>query len=82
MQVLLYHTLGPKVLSTDLSDGLTAPTLNGENIVINLNPPTINGNSEILVDEGLVDILASNGKDYFVCTWYQADLAENTGTFI
>mmetsp|Transcript_5008 Transcript_5008/g.12561 ORF Transcript_5008/g.12561 Transcript_5008/m.12561 type:complete len:437 (+) Transcript_5008:79-1389(+) len=59
--LLFYHTLVSEVRSTDLSDGLTATTLNGEDITITLNPPTINGNSEILVDEGQVDIEASNG---------------------
>eukprot|EP01083_Nonionella_stella_P153903 495099_1 len=59
--VLLYHALGSEVRSTDLSDGLTATTLNGEDIIINLNPARINDHSNILVDEGLVDIEADNG---------------------
>ncbi len=53
--------LGSEVRSTDLSDGQAATTLNGENITINLNPPRINGKSNILVDDGLVDIEADNG---------------------
>ena len=65
LQLLLYHTLDSEARSTDLSDGLTATTLNGEDITITLNPPKINGNSEILVDEGLVDIEASNGQSIF-----------------
>jgi len=59
--VLLYHVLGSEVRSTDLSDGLAATTLNGEDITINTDPPRINGNSNILVDDGLVDIEADNG---------------------
>lgn len=59
--VLLYHALGSVVESTDLSDGLEADTLNTESITINLDPPRVNDMSNILVDEGLVDIEADNG---------------------
>ena len=59
--VILYHALGNEVNSSMLSDGLTATTLNGEDIVINLDPARINDNSNILIDDGLVDVDASNG---------------------
>lgn len=59
--VILYHALGNEVKSSMLSDGLTATTLNGEDIVINLDPARINDNSIILIDDGLVDVDASNG---------------------
>lgn len=59
--VLLYHALGAEVLSTDLSEGLTTGTFNGEDITVNLNPPRINDNSNILIDDGLVDVEANNG---------------------
>mmetsp|Transcript_688 Transcript_688/g.1452 ORF Transcript_688/g.1452 Transcript_688/m.1452 type:complete len:339 (-) Transcript_688:71-1087(-) len=59
--VLLYHTLGSEVKSTDLSDGLETATLNGEDIVINLEPARINDASTILVEDGLVDIPTDNG---------------------
>ena len=61
--MLAYHALGSEVLSTDLSDGLTAATLNfqGEEITINLDPARVNEVSNILVDAGLVDIEADNG---------------------
>lgn len=59
--VLLYHALGSEVMSTDLSDGLEAETLNGDDIVINLDPARVNDASNILVDEGLVDIATDNG---------------------
>ena len=48
------------VRSTDLTDGLTTATLNGKDITINLNPPRINGKSNILISDGLVDIDADN----------------------
>ena len=49
--------LDSDVRSTDLSDGLTATTLNGEDITINTDPLRINDNSNILVDDGLGDIV-------------------------
>ena len=59
--VLLYHALGSEVRSTDLTDDASVETLNGEDILINLDPPRINEESEILIDAGLVDIEADNG---------------------
>lgn len=58
--VILYHALGTIVTSSMLSDGLTATTLNGEDIVINLDPARVNDNSNILAPD-LVDISADNG---------------------
>jgi transforming growth factor-beta-induced protein len=58
--LVLYHALGSKVLSTDLVDGMMVSTLNGESITISTTPPSINGNSMIITD-GLVDIEADNG---------------------
>jgi len=59
--LLFYHSLGQEVGSDVLSDGMTAETLNGEEIILNLNPPRVNEDSAILIDAGLVDIKASNG---------------------
>ena len=56
-QVLLYHTLGSVVHSTDLTDGLTVTTLNGEDITINLDPARVNDASNIVA----ADIIADNG---------------------
>mmetsp|Transcript_36527 Transcript_36527/g.82174 ORF Transcript_36527/g.82174 Transcript_36527/m.82174 type:complete len:353 (-) Transcript_36527:40-1098(-) len=60
--VLLYHALGSEVFSTDLAEGLMAPTVNfqGDKITVSLDPPSID-ESVILIDDGLVDIEASNG---------------------
>ncbi len=57
-QILLYHVLGAEVLSTDLTDGQTAMTLQGEDITV-----TINGNGVFINDAQVImaDILASNG---------------------
>ena len=53
--------LGSEVRSTDLSDGLSATTLNGQNITINLDSPHVNNDTNILITDGLVDIEADNG---------------------
>lgn len=60
--VLLYHVLGSEVFSTDLAEGLMAPTVNfqKDKITVSLDPPSID-ESVILIDDGLVDIEASNG---------------------
>ncbi len=57
-QILLYHVLGAEVLSTDLSDGQMATTLQGDNITV-----TINGNVVLINDAQVTvaDIMASNG---------------------
>jgi len=55
--LLLYHVLGTRILSTDLSVGLEAITLEGNTIeVTSLEPVTIN-DSEVISP----DIMASNG---------------------
>lgn len=59
MQVLLYHALGAKVMSTDLAEGLEVDAINGEAVTVSLDPPSING-ANILVDS-VVDVEASNG---------------------
>ena len=56
--IILYHALGNKVLSTDLEDGLTVTTLNGEDITISTDPLSVNDHP-IIVD--LADVEADNG---------------------
>ena len=56
--ILLYHVLGAKVMSSDLSDGQTAMTLQGSDVTV-----TING-SDVFINDAQVtvaDIEASNG---------------------
>ncbi len=62
--ILLYHVLGGAVLSTDLSDGLTAPTLlegNRITVSINGNRVRIDGNNV-----GRTDLAATNGVIHVV----------------
>jgi len=56
--VLLYHVLSGEVLSTALTDGMTAATLQGENLDFDLGstPPLVN-DAQITT----TDIVASNG---------------------
>ncbi|MEL6719202.1 MAG: BACON domain-containing carbohydrate-binding protein, partial [Bacteroidota bacterium] len=61
--ILLYHVLSGKVLSTDLSDGLTATTLLGEDITVTINDDGvfINGAqvtmADIETDNGVVHVI-------------------------
>jgi LPXTG-motif cell wall-anchored protein len=55
--VLLYHVVSGKVMSTDLSDGLAAPTLYGEEIVFDLSDGVKANASNVIA----ADVEASNG---------------------
>ena len=49
--VLLYHVVSGKIMSTDLSDGLTATTVKGDDITVDLSMGVkINNNNVILPD--------------------------------
>lgn len=54
--VLTYHVVAGAVMSTDLSDGMTAATVNGADITVSLDPVMINDANVIAAD-----IEASNG---------------------
>jgi transforming growth factor-beta-induced protein len=56
-KVLLYHVVSGKVLSTDLSDGLEAPTLNGESVAFDLSSGAKVNQSNVVS----ADIEAGNG---------------------
>merc|ERR1712003_311759 len=64
--VLTYHVLPSKVLSTDLKRGLEAETVfSGNSIeVTSLHPPTINNNARIVA----YDILAKNGVIHVIAS--------------
>jgi len=55
--VLLYHVVSGKVMSTDLSEGLEAETLKGDNVTISLEGGVFVNNSEVTA----ADIEGSNG---------------------
>jgi uncharacterized surface protein with fasciclin (FAS1) repeats len=57
-EILLYHVVGATALSTDLADGQTIETLQGENVTV-----TINGDGVFINDAQVIlaDIIADNG---------------------
>ena len=57
--ILLYHVVSGNVMSTDLVDGMSATTLSGEDVVINLTSDgvIINGTAMVTV----ADVVADNG---------------------
>jgi len=61
--ILLYHVINGAVLSTDLTDGQIATTLNGSDITVTINNGVfINGTSQVIV----ADLAASNGVVHVV----------------
>ena len=56
-KVLLYHVVSGKVMSTDLSDGMEAPTLNGQTITVDLDMGVMINNANVIS----ADIEATNG---------------------
>ena len=56
-KVLLYHVLSGKVMSTDLQDGMTAATVNGEEITVDLSDGVKINDSVV----SAADVEASNG---------------------
>lgn len=61
--ILLYHAVSATVLSSDLSDGMTATTINGKDITVAVNPDGvfINGAqvtvADIVTDNGVVHVI-------------------------
>jgi len=55
--ILLYHVIGAKVLSTDLSDGMVATTLNGDDVTVDLSDGVKIDSSTVIIP----DVEASNG---------------------
>ena len=56
--ILTYHVVPGKVMSTDLSDGMTATTVNGADVTVSIDGDTV------MVDDATVtqaDVEASNG---------------------
>lgn len=63
-EVLLYHVVSGKVLSTDLQNGMTAPTLSGESIKVDLSSGVkINASSVTTAD-----VMAKNGVIHIIDT--------------
>ncbi|MEM1119747.1 MAG: fasciclin domain-containing protein, partial [Bacteroidota bacterium] len=62
-QILRYHVVSGKVLSTGLSDGMTVPTLNGKNITVSITDGNVFINdaqvtvADIEADNGVVHVI-------------------------
>ena len=63
-KVLLYHVVSGNVMSTDLSDGLKAPTLNGESVEFDLSSGVMVNQSNVVS----ADIKAGNGVVHVIDT--------------
>ncbi|WP_411334486.1 fasciclin domain-containing protein [Metabacillus indicus] len=61
--ILLYHVLSGKVLSSDLKDGMKAKTLAGKEVTITLDPVKVNNSTVVKPD-----IEASNGVIHVIDT--------------
>jgi transforming growth factor-beta-induced protein len=57
-EILTYHVLAAEVLSTDLSDGQTATTLQGEDITVTIDGDTVQINNANVV---AADLQGNNG---------------------
>jgi transforming growth factor-beta-induced protein len=62
--VLLYHVVSGQVLSTDLSNGMSAPTLGGENITVDLSSGVKINNASVTT----ADVMATNGVIHIIDT--------------
>ena len=56
-QILTYHVVAGKVMSTDLMDGMVATTLNGANVTVDLSSGVKIGTANVTA----ADVEASNG---------------------
>jgi transforming growth factor-beta-induced protein len=61
-KVLLYHVVPGKVMSTDLVDGMNAPTVNGETLMVDLSNGVMINESTVV----LADLEATNGVVHVV----------------
>merc|ERR1712166_1131878 len=61
--ILTYHVVDGQVLSTDLTDGMMAPTLQGEDVTINTTDGVVINDSATVIT---ADIMTSNGVIHVV----------------
>jgi len=75
--ILLYHVLGANVLSTDLSDGMTATTLLGEDVTVTINDDGVFINDAQVI---VADIMADNGVVHVIDAVLLPPAPEPNGT--
>mmetsp|Transcript_33189 Transcript_33189/g.37132 ORF Transcript_33189/g.37132 Transcript_33189/m.37132 type:complete len:229 (-) Transcript_33189:185-871(-) len=61
--ILTYHVVDGQVLSTDLTDGMTASTLQGEDVTINTTDGVVINDSATVVT---ADVMTSNGVIHII----------------
>ena len=75
--ILTYHVLGADVRSTDLSDGLTATTLQGDDVTVTINDDGIFINDAQVI---IADIEAENGVVHVIDAVLLPNIAPASGT--
>ncbi len=68
-EVLLYHVVAGNVSSTQLKDGMVVPTLDKENLLINILPPHNGFPAAVLVNRDSRVLYANN---YATCVFFAA----------
>ena len=63
VQILTYHVVPGKVMSTDLTDGMTAETVEGSDVTVKLDPVMVDGANVVTPD-----VEASNGVIHVIDT--------------
>ncbi len=63
--ILTYHVVAGKVMSTDLSDGMSATTVNGADITVSIQDGTVKINDATVTT---ADVEASNGVVHIIDT--------------
>jgi uncharacterized surface protein with fasciclin (FAS1) repeats len=61
--ILTYHVVSGEVLSTDLTDGMMAPTLQGEDVTINTTDGVVINDSATVVT---ADVMTTNGVIHII----------------
>lgn len=61
-EILTYHVIGAQVLSTDLADGQTAATLQGEEITVSINGGVQINNANVVT----ADLIGTNGVVHII----------------
>ncbi len=73
-QILLYHVLGAEVLSTDLSDGQVATTINGQDVTVSINNGVVQIND---AEVTMVDLITDNGVVHVIDAVLLPNLSSN-----
>ncbi len=63
--ILTYHVASGKTLSTDLTDGMMIPTLNGQSLKVSINGDTVMINNATVI---AANVMASNGVVHLIDT--------------